>query len=80
MRASGFVAGVITGAVGALALLGLSPATRRYMRPVFQVLIDQMTIAGERLQHSVHRLEDDVEDRIVDIRHRAAQSTSDMVH
>lgn len=71
MRQNGFFTGLITGAIGAIAILGLSPATRRYMRPVFQVVIDQVMSANERLQRSVHRMQEDVEDLIEDVRHRS---------
>lgn len=65
----GFLSGVLMGAVGTVAILTLSPVTRRYMRPVIQAVIDQAVNASQRIQRSVYQLQEDVEDIVAEARH-----------
>lgn len=67
----GFMSGMLMGAVGTIAILTLSPVTRRYMRPVIQAVLDQTMNASQRLQRSVYQIQEDVEDFMAEARQGA---------
>lgn len=70
----GFMSGLLTGAIGTIALLSLSPVTRRYMRPVIQAVLDQTMDASQRLQRSVYQIQEDVEDFMAEARQNTGDS------
>lgn len=65
-KGPGFLTGVLAGALGAVAVLGLSPATRRHMRPVLLIALKEAMSVGERLRRTVEQAQEDVSDLVAE--------------